>query len=151
MSLPYQAAEMSPEMSERYRSIANQNYQFWKANISEEDKQKALNQNKVLKENPAAIQEVMQEIADDFQASDANGDGRLDLEEYRAFLLKAKERAAAKNQWYSRPETYADDTYALYNGMDSQQEGFTFQEWQAYMGKFMAIYREIAAADGHQV
>ena len=93
----------------------------------------------------------MQEIADDFQASDANGDGRLDLEEYRVFLLKAKERAAAKNQWYSRPETYADDTYALYNGMDSQQEGFTFQEWQAYMGKFMAIYREIAAADGHQV
>ena len=71
----------------------------------------------------------MQEIAEDFQASDSDGDGRLNLAEYRVFLQKSKERAEAKSQWYSRPPTYADDTYALYNEMNPQQEGIAFQEW----------------------
>ena len=93
----------------------------------------------------------MQEIAEDFQASDADGDSRLNLEEYRTFLQKTKERAEAKSQWHSRPPTYAEDTYALYNEMNPGQDGIAFQEWQSYMGKFMGIYREIAAADGQQV
>ena len=93
----------------------------------------------------------MAEIASDFASCDTDGDSRLNLEEYRAFLAAAKARADAKGQWYSRPATYAEDTYALYNGMNPECDGFTHEQWMSYMGKFMAIYREIAAADGQQV
>ena len=151
MSLNYPVAEMTAEMGERYRSIAMANYEFWKATCSAEDAQKAKDQNNALKENPAAIAEVMAEIASDFASCDTDGDSRLNLEEYRAFLAAAKARADAKGQWYSRPDTYAEDTYALYNGMNPECDGFTHEQWMSYMGKFMAIYREIAAADGQQV
>ena len=148
MTLPYPIAEMTAEMGERYRSIAMQNYLFWKNTITDEDKQKALDQNKALKENPAAIAEVMAAISADFVSCDADGDSRLNRGEYHAFLAASKARAEAKGNWYSRPDTYADDTYDLYNDMNPEQDGFTYEQWATYMGKFMAIYGEIAVQYG---
>ena len=89
----------------------------------------------------------MASLAEMFNSSDANGDGRLDRAEYGVFHQKLIEDSKA-NGTFTEPRADAEErTWQVYNCLNTAEEGFTHGEWLAVAGKFMQFYAEIQAAE----
>ena len=82
-----------------------------------------------------------------FAAADANGDGRLDREEYRVFVQALIDDSKAQGTFAEIRADHGDRTWEVYNGINTAEEGFSFAEWLGAAGKFMAFYKEHKAAD----
>ena len=85
----------------------------------------------------------MAEITEDWNGSDADGDGKLNLAEFQVWMAKAKAREVAGGHW-----TRADDAArveAFYNMVNAMGEGdgVTLMEFFAVMGPWMAKYNDI--------
>ena len=83
-----------------------------------------------------------------FRVYDTNGDGRLNLEEYRVFSTAAKAEAAANGDWNESGD-HDEENFAIMNSI-SAEEGFTIAEMQQVMGPWMAKFTELKNADAAQ-
>ena len=82
-----------------------------------------------------------------FNESDADGNGRLNRQEYRTLVDKVQDEAREKGQFVEPVPEHFDITYDLFNEISGGEEGFTYQEQLSYSGKMMAMYGELKAAD----
>ena len=85
----------------------------------------------------------MASIAEMFNSSDANGDGRLDRAEHGVFHQKLIE-ASKRDGTFAEPRAdHEDRTWQVYNGLNAAEEGYTHAEWLGSAGKFMQYYAEV--------
>ena len=113
------------------REVCEKNFQHWLTNCTEE--QKAIGREE-LRRYQEGDQEFIQErttaMTNAFNAADANGDGRLDLEEARVFYntLKDADEAAGRHSGGHYPGGI-EDNYRMTNAVNPDTEGFTWEEF----------------------
>ena len=139
--------EISPELEAQFREHARKSYTFWKNFSSIQEKQFGIQQAEEFKNNPDKITAAIAENNEKFIACDLNGNGRLNYEEYCAFMNMTLEQAAIKGNFAQQWEGQNAKTYELYNQIDSSQEGFTQAEYFGMATKWMKMFGEIKAAD----
>ena len=84
-----------------------------------------------------------------FTESDANGDGRLDRDEYFAFCDKANAKAAAEGHFTMSQEARNETQAGFYqagNSIDPSNDGMTMAEMMQVMGVAMKKSLELRAA-----
>ena len=89
----------------------------------------------------------MQEMANAWSDADADGDGKLNLAEYRVFEQKRRELKESNGEWHE--SDHAEANYAIINSL-AEGDGFTQAEMYAAMAPWMAKWEEIKAADEAQ-
>ena len=93
--------ELSAELMARFVEMQAANIAFYEANATEAQKALVLAQTEQFKSDPAFAAEHMARMAQHFQESDADGNGRLNQAEFRAFYDKIIAAAAAKGQFHA--------------------------------------------------
>ena len=78
---------------------ATAQYGEWKQTGTPEQKAAGEAKLKRMREEPEFMAEQMGKFGKMFSEADVNGDGRLNLEEYRNFSTSAKADAAASGDW----------------------------------------------------
>ena len=83
-------------------------------------------------------------LAEDWNGSDADGDGKLNLEEFKVYITKAKAREATAG-CYVRPDPGDARTTEMYNAANSigEGEGIVMMDFFTVMGPWMTKYLEI--------
>ena len=77
--------------------------------------------------------------------ADADGDGKLNLEEHKAWESAVRAIKQADGDWHESEHDQAN--YEILNSI-SEGEGYTFAEARAIMAPWMAKFEELKAADG---
>ena len=94
------------------------------------------------------VGKMMAEQLEFFNSCDANGDGVLNLEEWRAYGQKNVEKAANEGTFYdSRPETW-EKMYGIFNDANSATDGVSYADWTACMGVFSKVHEEMKSQMG---
>ena len=83
-------------------------------------------------------------MATEWTASDANSDGKLDLEEFRTFVGMRNAYMQSKGMWWN-PDNQTEPMYALYN-RQSEGEGITMLDFKKSMGIWVAKFGACKAA-----
>ena len=117
----------------------------WKQTATPEQKAAGEAKLKRMNEEPEYMAEVMGKFGKMFSDADSNGDGRLNLEEYRAFLAAAKADAISTGDW-TEVDDHVEENYAIVNSI-SAEDGFTMAEMQQTTGPWMAKMTELKNAD----
>merc|ERR1711997_847842 len=124
-------ADAAPALSQATLDLINPRVtaQFaeWKQTATPEQKAAGPEKLRRMREEPEFMAEQMGKFGKMFSDADTNGDGRLNLEEYKAFNAAAKAVAIAENEW--------------------TEDGFTMAEMQQIMGPWMAKMTELKNAD----
>ena len=143
-------ADMSAELEAQFKEHALKCYNFWKENVTQEQKDLQLIQIEEFKNNPAKMAEEMALADVRFAQADANGDGRLNLEEFVALMNMMTEAAEAKGNFATRYPGQDEKGYELYNAINPSQDGFTKAEYYGCVGRYIQYFTAIKAADEAQ-
>ena len=96
-------AEAAPALSaailELINTRATNNYVEFKQNATPEQKAARNAKYQRYREDPEFMAEKMVQVSKMFSDADVNGDGRLNLEEYRTFNTAVKADAANTGEW----------------------------------------------------
>ena len=142
-------ANAAPALSQATIDLINPRvtaqYAEWKQTATAEQKASGAEKLRRMREEPEFMAEQMAKFGKMFSDADTNGDGRLNLEEYKAFQAAAKVDATANNEWVEAAPDM-DGDYAILNSV-SAEEGFTIAEMQQIMGPWMAKMTELKNAD----
>ena len=141
--------EMTPETIQLIKDHTMEVYNYHKANATEANKAKAKELNDKFTNDPSFGASEMEVMSTMWAECDLNQDGRLDLEEFRAFMAKTNARSASLGLCVSTWEGQVDKSYASMNGI-SAEEGLTKQEWLASCGIVMKLWLETMAAEASQ-
>ena len=147
MALQVAQLDPTPDQMTAIRDIATEGYNTWKAGATVEHHTKATERMNRMHGNPEAGQQEIARITADFQAADADGDGRLNLAEYKVYMEKQMENARELGTYVEPAAGHWDREYALYNQIVGGEEGFTFGEYLALVGRTLAVVRELKAAE----
>ena len=120
-------------------------YQEWKTTATAEQKEAGPAKLARMRAEPEFMAEQMTKFGKMFSDADTNGDGRLNLEEYRVFQASAKAAAVAEGEW-TDAEDHQEADYNIINSV-SAEDGFTIAEMQQIMGPWMAKMTELKEAD----
>ena len=88
-----------------------------------------------------------QDMANAWSEADADGDGKLNLAEYRVFEQKRREMKESNGEWHE--SDHAEANFAILNSL-SAGEGFTQAEMYSTFVPWMAKWEEVKAADEAQ-
>ena len=127
---------------------ATAQYAEWKETATPEQKTAGEAKLKRMREEPAFMAEQMAKFGKMFADADGNGDGRLNLEEYRAFSATTKAEAESLGEWREAGDR-DEENFAILNSV-SAEDGFTMAEMQQVMGPWMAKFTELKNADAAQ-
>ena len=97
---------------------------------------------------PDFAAQEMQKAQDRFNECDANGDGRLDLEEWINFCRKSNEAAVARGLYNDDREETWRANYAIFNDFNPEADGFSYAEMQGIWAVWMAKYQGMKAEMG---
>ena len=75
-----------------------------------------------------------------FAAADVNGDGRLDLAEYKVYDDAMSKVATDAGKWVETKDQ--DEDYAILNAL-GEGEGVSFAEMMSIWGPWMAKFKEL--------
>ena len=120
-------------------------YAEWKQTGTPEQKAAGEAKLKRMREEPEYMAEMMGKFGKMFSDADTNGDGRLNLEEYRAFSAATKAEAISTGDW-TEADDHVEENYAIVNSI-SAEDGFTIDEMKQTMGPWMAKMTELKNAD----
>ena len=121
-------AVMTPEQEQRLKTIATEAYQNWKSKATDEVRQQGLAEVEKFKTDPEYATQRLAAFQEMFNASDADGNGRLNKEEFRTLMNKVHDEARAKGQFIEPVPEHFDLTYDLYNEIAGGEEGFTYAD-----------------------
>ena len=142
-------AEAAPALSQATLDLINTRvaaqYAEWKQTGTPEQKAAGEEKLRRMREEPEFMAEMMGKFAKMFGDADTNGDGRLNLEEYRVFSAATKAVAVADGDWREAGD-HDEENYAIMNSV-SAEDGFTMAEMQQTMGPWMAKFTELKNAD----
>ena len=139
-------AEMTAEQEATLRQIAVEAYENWQTKGSEEVKQTGLAEQAKFQESPEHAEQKLAVFRNMFNECDVDGDGRLNLAEYKVLKQKAQELQKAGGRWVEPVADHDEREYALFNEVAGGEEGFTFEQQLTFSGKYMQIFNELKAA-----
>lgn len=86
----------------------------------------------------------MANFTEDWNSSDANNDGKLNLEEFRVWMGKAKAREQAEGQ-YTRPDDpdRVERMYEMTNAINAAEDGAVLMDFFTLMGPWYEKYIEM--------
>ncbi len=141
--------EMTAETIQLIKDHTMEVYNYHKANATEANKAKAKELNDKFQNDPSYGASEMEVVNKIWTECDLNQDGRLDLEEFRAFMAKTNARSAEQGLCVNTWEGQVEKSYAAMNGI-SAEDGLTMQEWLASCGIVMKLWLETDAAAAAQ-
>ena len=89
----------------------------------------------------------MARVAADFAASDSDSNGRLNFEEYLVFMDKQKAHLIEQGQWHEPLPNHFQRSYALYNAVSGEEEGFTMAQFFQCSMVVLGHWGAVKAAD----
>ena len=72
-------------------------------------------------------------------ASDADGDGRLDRQEFQIFQEKQYAYSRRNGSYVPPPDGMDDRFYAVYNALTGGEEGFKLNQYLVLYGRYLEI------------
>ena len=143
------AGELPVAVLEQVHARATAQYADWKANSSAEQKAKA-NEDVAKYNDPANAELKAQhrlQMADTWNQSDADGDGRLNLTKFKAFMTAMNKIKSDRGDWVETGD-HSDADYAMGNAIDPENEGISSAQLKMLQGPWFAKRMELKAADG---
>jgi Ca2+-binding EF-hand superfamily protein len=138
---------LSQEMTEQLNAAATAHWNDWNENATAEQKAAYRERYRKMHEDQEFASTTMAGLTEAWNGSDADGDGKLNLEEFLAYITttKAKETEAG---CYVRPDPENTRTTALYHIANSigEGEGLVQMDFFSTMGPWMAKYLEVASS-----
>ena len=137
-------ASISPELTEQLKAFGVESWNHFQAVATPEQKasQDARQASYDTEEKKA---EELARISADFAACDANGDGRLNEEEFTAFFAKQREQRAREGNDIEPMADSASRCFALLNQI-SEGDGFTIEDFFAGYGAMRQGMLDLKAA-----
>ena len=143
-----QAAPAIPEaVMVKINERATAQYANWKATATEEQKTKGLEEMEKFKTDEEFRNTRMGVMNQNFTDSDVDGDGKLNLAEFRVWEAKGHEESRRHGTWAE--EGHTEENYAVAN-MLSEGDGVTIAEFWTIITPWMAKFEELKAADAAQ-
>ena len=94
------APALPAELIERINARATEQYNKWKVGATAEQKAAGIEKLNKFRNDEEFKNGEMAKMMKAWADADANGDGKLDLEEYKAFDASLKAIALANGEWY---------------------------------------------------
>ena len=120
-------------------------YAEWKANATEEQKTSSLAKMQRFQTDEAFKNQYMERINKAFTDADADGDGRLNLAEYRVFDATIRALKTAEGEWHE--SDHAEENWNIGNQL-SEGDGVSQEDLRAFSAPCAAKFNELKAADG---
>ena len=139
-----QAITLSEATLELINARATEQYAEWKANATEEQKAKGLEKMEKYKNDEEFKAQQGQIFMNTWNECDADGDGKLNLQEHKNFESKMHALKAADGDW--NESDHAEANYAIVNSV-SEGDGYSMSDFRACMGPWMAKFEACKAAD----
>ena len=133
-----EAQALPANVIEMINARATGQYAEWKSTATPEQKAEGLRKLAEFQNNEEAKNRKMAQITQCFTDADADGNGALNLEEYRTFEASTRKIAIDDGDW-READPKIEETYALMNAV-SEGEGFTMADMFATMGPWMAKF-----------
>ena len=134
------APTLAPELVSKIHAIAFTFYSDIMANASDEQKNIYFGRHMKMQQDQEFKEANMARLATDWNESDADQDGKLNLAEFRTFFGKlcAVEREAG---CYVRdlPDTETEEMFSCMNQV-SEGDGIVLTDFYVYMGAFMTKF-----------
>ena len=142
-------AEAAPALPAATLELINtraiNHYNEFKQNATPEQKTARKARYQRYREDPEFMAEQMVKVGKMFSEADVNGDGRLNLAEYRSFQTAIKADAANAGEWIEADD-HDEENYSFLNAVDAE-DGFTMEQMQQVLGPWMAKFKELETAD----
>ena len=140
-----QAITISEATMELINARAAEQYAEWKANATEEQKAAGLEKLNKFKNDEDFKNQHMARMNNAWNEADADGDGKLNLQEHKNWENKMRALKEADGDWHE--SDHAEANYAIANSV-IEGDGYTMAEMWAVMGPWRQKWEAIKAADG---
>ena len=121
-------------------------WNYYVSNRSAEQYEADTKRGKEFLENEEVKAGVMAKFTEAFAASDANGDGRLDADEWKVFQGHMKTMTEERGDFFDAREDVHAKWYALGNRVSSEAEGLAMGDFFQVMGASMKKSLALKAA-----
>ena len=137
---------LSQEGTDQINTMATAHWNDWKENATAEQKATYKDRYQKMQGDVEFRNTTMAGLGEDWNGSDADGDGKLNLDEFLVYMGKAKAKETAAG-CYVRPDPDNARTTTLYNIANtvSEGEGIIMMEFFTVMGPWMAKYLEVCS------
>ena len=126
-------------------TLATAQFERWKNSATMEQKQAGIEKLTKFQSDESFKAQEMEKMNKAWTDADGNGDGRLNLQEYKAFDTALRAIATGAGEWYDEDKT--DAHYEVLNAI-AEGDGFTMGEMMRCWGPWMAKFEELKAAAG---
>ena len=124
---------------------ATDQYNEWKNTATEAQKASGLAMMNRYKTDEAFRTEHTNRMTQAWNDADADGDGKLNLAEYRVFDAAMRKFKVDAGEWHE--SDHAEENWNIANSL-SAADGCTWEELRAVMKPWMVKFEELKAADG---
>ena len=124
---------------------ATAQYNEWKTTATEEQKQSGLEKLQRFKTDEAFRTEHQNTMAQAWTDADADGDGMLNLAEYRVFDAAMRKIKVDAGEWHE--SDHAEENWNIGNQL-SEGDGVSQEDLRAFSAPCAAKFNELKAADG---
>ena len=124
-------AQISEEVKTQLEQIAEDGFNYWKDNCTEEQKAAGLRMAEEMKSQPEAMQQMLAKMTAWFTEADADQNGLLNEAEYLAFMEKVRAETIAQGQFVDTRDEMPRRGFAAINSVSSEQDGIALAEFFA--------------------
>ena len=139
-----EAGQLPAELVAKINELAAAQFERWKATATAEQKQAGIEKMAKFQSDENFKAQEMEKMSKAWNDADTNGDGKLDLQEYKAWDAALKAHATSAGEWYDEDRT--DLHYNEVLNKIGEGEGFTMAEMMMTWGPWMAKFEELKAA-----
>ena len=138
--------EVPADLLAEIDALANEEFEMWKTKANAE--QKAVGKAEMARymSDPEFAASETAKMHDAFVASDADGNGVLNLEEWLVYMTKLNDNAKANGHYVDESEDTPRKMYALANRINPATEGVSEPEFGKIMELFFSKHAEWHAA-----
>ena len=130
-------SNISEEIIARLKADAEKGLDHWHATTTPEHRAEGKAKHEEFKNNPEFAAQEMEVNNKMWADSDADNDGRLNLEEFKNFRAAGMERARAAGRVQEDRPNASEELYAILNDITPGQEGVVLAEYLGAMGHMM--------------
>ena len=133
-------------IQEKVNEAAALGFNRWKDNATEEQKQKGLDHLKKYQEDPSYATKEMEHMTAAFAKADADGDGRLNKQEFMNWSAALQEEAVKEGHWVDEDPTNNEMYWEASNMVENNPAGCTMATLLMIIGAAMAKTEELKNA-----